>query len=139
MGTYLRVLRVPRMPGLLAAMVLARLPIGINGLALVLFLRAEGRSFALAGATAGALSLGSGLGAPLGARLVDRLGPRALLGLALAHGGALLGLVALGSSGAETPAVLALAFVAGAAFPPTSSVLRALFPRVLGGDELSGA
>lgn len=139
MEAYLRILRVPRMPGLLAAMVLARLPIGINGLALVLFLRAEGRSFAVAGAAAGGLSLGTGLGAPLAARLVDRLGPRALLGLALGHGAALLGLVALGASAAATPAVVALAFAAGAAFPPTSSVLRALFPRLLRADLLRGA
>jgi hypothetical protein len=58
MGSYLRLLRVAHMAPLLGATLLARLPIGINGLAIVLFLRAETGSFAIAGAAAGALALG---------------------------------------------------------------------------------
>jgi hypothetical protein len=43
-------MRQPRIARLYAAMVLARLSIGIDGIATVLFLRHEGKSFAVAGA-----------------------------------------------------------------------------------------
>ena len=76
MTSYGALIRSPRMARLYAAMIVARMPIGIDGLALVLFLRHEGKSFAVAGATAGALALGSALGAPVAARLIDRLGAR---------------------------------------------------------------
>jgi len=71
---YLRIVRAPRVAPLLASTLLARLPIGINGLAVVLFLRVQHASFSVAGAAAGALALGTGLGAPLCARAVDKLG-----------------------------------------------------------------
>src|SRR5207248_595380 len=77
--SYGALLRLPRMTALYASTVFARLPIGINGIALVLFLRAEGASFGVAGAAAGGLALGSGLGAPMTARLIDAFGVRVLL------------------------------------------------------------
>jgi MFS family permease len=134
MRVYARLLRVSPMKPLLAATLVARLPIGINGLAAVLFLREETGSFAVAGAAAGALALGAGLGAPVAARLVDRFGPRTLLVLATVHAAGLLGLLALGSSGAPDAATVAAALLAGVALPPTSSVMRALYPRLLRGD-----
>ena len=76
MSVYARILRHPRMAGLFAAALVARLPIGINGLAVVLFLREETGSFAVPGAVAGGLALGMGVGAPFMGRLVDRLGAR---------------------------------------------------------------
>lgn len=134
MGSYGRVLRAPRMAALLGATLLARLPIGINGLAIVLFVRAQTGSFAAAGAAAGAVALGTGLGAPVGARLVDWLGPRVLVALGLAHAAGLGAHVALGVAGAPVAAIVAASGIAGLAFPPTSSVQRALYPRLLGGD-----
>jgi MFS family permease len=118
---------------LLAATLLARLPIGVNGLATVLFLRAETGSFAVAGAAAGALALGSGLGAPLGARLVDRHGRRMLLALAGLHGAGLLSLVALGTLGTPAGVLIPAALLTGLGLPPTSSVMRELYPRLLRG------
>ena len=50
MNAYLRIFRVPRMGVLLAASVVGRLPIGINGLAMILFLREETGSFGVPGA-----------------------------------------------------------------------------------------
>lgn len=135
MGAYAQLLRVQRMASLLACTLLARLPIGINGLAIVLFLRAETGSFAVAGAAAGALALGSGVGAPVGARLVDRLGPRVLLALAVTHAVGLAAIVGLGSEGAPTPALVTTSAITGMALPPVSSVLRALYPRLLAGHE----
>src|SRR5919107_185065 len=59
MRRYLQILRTPHVARLFAASLLARLPIGINGLAIVLLLRAETGSFSVAGATAGAFALDS--------------------------------------------------------------------------------
>jgi MFS family permease len=116
--------------------VLARLPIGINGLATVLFLQHETGSFAVAGAVTGAEALGAGLGAPLAARLVDRYGKGVLLAFALAHAAALGALVALGYGGAPTPALLAAGLALGIALPPVSSVMRAMYPRLLNDPAL---
>ena len=134
MSAYLRLLAVPRMAPLFAAMLLARLPIGINGLAIVLFLRAHDESFTVAGAAAGGIALGSGLAAPFNARLVDRFGVLIMPGLAALHATGLFALLALGSSGAAPALLVGCAFLAGIAMPPTSSVLRAQYPRLLGHD-----
>ncbi len=132
MRRYLEILRTPHVGRLFAASLLARLPMGINGLAIVLLLRAETGSFGAAGATAGALALGSGLGAPVTARAIDTLGARTLLVLAAVNAAGLLAVVGLARAGAPTGALVAAALVAGAAFPPTSSVLRAHYPRLFG-------
>lgn len=136
MRAYRDILLSPHLAALLAASVLARMPIGINALATVLFLRAETGSFAVAGATSGALALGAGMGAPLGARLIDRLGARVLFALAVAHAAGLSGLIALGYADASPPALVGAGLVAGVAMPPTSSVMRALYPRLLSAPAL---
>jgi MFS family permease len=132
MRQYLQILRTPHVAHLFAASLLARLPLGINGLAIVLMVKAETGSFGAAGAAAGALALGTGLCAPLTARVVDALGARTLLVLAVVCSGALLALVALSRAGAPTAALVLTAFVAGGAFPPTSSVVRVQYPRLFG-------
>lgn len=129
--SYSRVLRHPGLATLLGASMLARLPIGINALATVLFLREQTGSFALAGATSGAGAIGIGIGAPLNARLIDRLGPRVMILQAALHAAGLGAIVALGFAGAFAPLVCAAGFVTGLAMPPTSSVMRALYPRLL--------
>lgn len=135
MSTYLRLLRVPRLAPLLAVMTLARLPIGINGLAIVLLVREESGSFATAGVVAGALALGTGGGAPVQGRLVDRLGLRTLVPLATAHASGLLALLALASAHAPVPAQVVAALVAGFVVPPVSSVLRTRYRSLLRGHE----
>ena len=134
MSSYARILRAPLMARLLGATVLARLPIGINGLAIVLFVRAETGSFAAAGAAAGALALGSGLGAPVTGRLIDARGPGLLVGLGVLHALGLGALVTLGLGGAPVAALVGASGLAGLAFPPTSSVQRTLYPRLLAGE-----
>ena len=132
MSAYSEILRAPHVARLFGAALLARLPLGINGLALVLFVRHEGGSYAAAGAVAGALALGTGVGAPVGGRIVDRLGPRILAGLAVGHAAGLLAIVAVGSAGGPEAALVGLAALTGLAFPPTSSVLRAQYGRLFG-------
>jgi MFS family permease len=129
---YAAVLRVPYVAALIAATLLARFPIGINALALVLYLRAERGSFAVAGAVAGALAAGSGIGAPVQGRLVDGFGQRrVLVPLGMVHAAALGALVASTEAGAPALVLVGFAFVAGFAIPPTSSVLRSMWPDLL--------
>jgi MFS family permease len=119
------------MAPLFATALLARLPIGINGLAVILFLRAETGSFSVAGTVAGGFALGTALAAPLAGRLVDRAGVRALVPLAAAHAGGVLALLALGTRGAPAGLLLVVSILSGAVFPPTPATLRARFPQLL--------
>ena len=130
MNAYLHVLRHQPLGVLLLASVLARLPQTINGLALVLFIRAETGSYATAGAVAGGIALGTGAGAPFLGRLADRRGASLLLPVAVGHAVLLLTIVVVGGS-APAAVLVGLAVLAGAAFPPTPSVLRARMPVLL--------
>ncbi len=132
MSRYAAVLRVPHVAALIAATLLARFPIGINALAIVLYLRAERGSFAVAGAVAGALAAGSGVGAPIQGRLVDAFGQRrVLVPLGIVHAGALGALVVSTEAGAPGAVLFACGLLAGFAIPPTSSVLRSMWPSLL--------
>jgi MFS family permease len=133
---YSRVLRAPDVARLLAAAVLARLPLGIDGLAIVLFVRAETGSFAIAGAVTAAFSLGSGAMSPVQGRLIDRFGhARVMVPLATVHALALGALVALGLAGAPDVVLVACGLVVGGSMPPVGSVVRPLLPRLLASSE----
>ena len=133
---YARVLRAPGARGMLLAELPARLPIGINGLAIVLFCREHPGSYAAAGAVAAAFGLAVGLSAPLLGRVIDRRGlaPVVVPG-AIVHAVAMGGLVACGLSGAPVGVLVLLAALAGVAIPPLGSISRALWPRILKDEE----
>ncbi len=139
-GRYRRILAVPDVRLLLATTVVGRLPIGINALALVLFLRERTGSFAVAGAVAGAVALGTGLGAPVAGRWIDRRGERVLLPLAVGHGLGLLALLGLGALRAPAGALVGCGVATGIALPPLAAVLRAQWPALLASaPELLGS
>src|SRR4051794_39217870 len=119
------------MARLYAAMLVARLPIGIDGIATVLFLRHEGKSFAVAGAAAGALALGSAFGAPFAARLIDRLSSRVLIWMAFAHAAGLVVVITLAVVGAPSILIVPIAFLTGVSLPTVSSVLRSSYSILL--------
>jgi hypothetical protein len=116
---------------IVAATLLGRLPIGISGLAILLYVREATGSFASAGLAAGALALGSAAGAPFQGRVVDRRGAEVLVPLAFVHGCCLLLVWALGAAAAPGAALAAAAFLAGASLPPLSSLLRSRWPGLL--------
>jgi len=105
--------------------------VGLAPLALVLFLYDRYGSYAVAGAVTGALSLGTAVGQPLVSRLVDARGTRVLLPMSAGHAAGLVGIVALGHRGTGVAGLVACGLLAGAALPPTSSVLRASWPALL--------
>jgi MFS family permease len=129
---YAQILRLPHVAALTAAAALARMPLGIIGLALVLFLRERTGSYAAAGGVAAAFAIGSATAAPYAGRLVDRLGARrVLVPMTGVHAGALLAVVAAGYAGVPLAAMVALGGLAGCAMPPVSSVMRTLWPDLL--------
>ena len=131
MSVYARILRTPGVAVIVFATLIGRMPIGISGLAILLFVRDVTGSFASAGLCAGALALGSAVGAPLQGRVIDRRGVRMLLPLGAMHAAGLLVVLAAGEAGAATALLAGAAFVAGGATPPVSSVLRSRWPFLL--------
>jgi MFS family permease len=133
---YARVLRTPDVARLLGAAVLARMPIGIDTLAIVLFVRAETGSFARAGLVAAAFGIGSGASSPLQGRLIDQHGhARVMLPLAAVHAASLCTLVALGLAGVPGAALVGCGLVVGGSVPAVGSVVRPMLSRLLGTDQ----
>jgi MFS family permease len=131
---YARILRTPGVGLIVFATLIGRLPIGISGLATLLYVREVTGSFAAAGVCTGALALGSAAGAPFQGRLIDRRGVATLAPLALLHAAGLLGVWLSGAAGAPTGVLAGLAFLTGVALPPLSSVLRSRWPYLLAKD-----
>lgn len=131
MRVYSRILRTPGVALIVLATLIGRLPIGISGLAILLYVREVTGSFGAAGIATGALALGSALGAPLQGRVVDRRGVGMLLPLATVHALGLLAVWAAGSLEAPAGVLAGLSLLTGAAMPPVSSVLRSRWPYLL--------
>ncbi len=130
---YRALLGDPAFAGLLSSSVLARMPLGMNSLAILLFMRARTGSFLQAGIAVGAYTLASAAVAPLQGRLLDRLRHRrVLLAGALAQTALLIALVAAAEASAGSGTLIVLVALAGAATPPVSASLRSLWPQVVG-------
>lgn len=122
---YADLLRHEEVRSAIATSLLGRLPIGITGLALLLYSQQATGSFARAGIVAAAYVVGLATLAPIVGRLIDRRGPRLpLLACALAFPAALGGLLFTMENGGSWIAALACASLAGAAFPPITVCMR---------------
>jgi MFS family permease len=133
---YARVLRAPHARALLLAELPARLPVGINGLAIVLFLREHTGSYASAGAVAAAFGIALGLSSPIIGRMIDQRGlVQVVLPASLLHAVAMIALVILGLDGAPLGVLALLAVSAGAFIPPLGSISRSMWPRILRDEE----
>ncbi|WP_424214593.1 MFS transporter [Streptomyces sp. BI20] len=133
-GGYADLLRTRHAARLLVSTLIGRLPNGTAPIAIVLFVRAEGGGYGLAGALAAAYGVANAVGQPLLGRMVDLYGqPRVQLPAAVvsALGAAWLALGGIGT----LPAAYAAVVVAGLFTPPLEGGLRALWPSVLGGRE----
>jgi MFS family permease len=133
LAPYRRVLAVPHVPLLVLASLAARLPFGVSGVAIVLFLEERTGSFAAGGAVSAAYGLSVALTGPVLGRLVDRFGQtRVLVPTAAGAGTASLLLVALGLADAPVAVLAAVGAAAGASQPPISPALRGVLADVLG-------
>jgi MFS family permease len=112
---------------ILAFSIVARLPLAMASLALVLRLVTGGDSYAFAGLAAAVYTVGGAVSAPYAGRLADRFGRSAvLLGGAAVNGAGLVLLSVLPT--AAGPRVLVLAVAAGCASPPVSAIVRSVWP-----------
>ncbi|ADI12092.1 major facilitator superfamily MFS_1 [Streptomyces bingchenggensis BCW-1] len=140
-GSYREVLSRPAAWHLLAAAGLARLAMGMVGLALVLSVREATGSFAAAGFAAGAFALTAGVFAAARGRLVDLRGHRRGLRV-LGAGYALAGcaLLVLVTTVREPAALIAASGMLGAVAPPVSATTRTAWADIVGrGPRLSTA
>ncbi|MEI5099641.1 MFS transporter [Streptomyces sp. PmtG] len=131
---YGEILRARYATRLLAGTLVGRLPNATAAIAIVLFVRAEGGTYSLAGALAAVYGVATAVGQPLLGRLVDLYGqPRVMLPSAVvsALGMALFAFTGPDVPGAAYPAMV----VAGVFTPPLEGGLRALWPDVLPRQE----
>ncbi|MEU6094671.1 MFS transporter [Streptomyces sp. NPDC047079] len=131
---YLEILRARHAARLLVGTLVGRLPNATAAIAVVLFVRAEGGTYSLAGALAAVYGVANAAGQPLLGRLVDLHGqPRVQLPAALVSA---LAMTVFALTGLEPPAVAYAAMaVAGLSTPPLEGGLRALWPVVLHREE----
>ncbi|MEV5989486.1 MFS transporter [Streptomyces sp. NPDC052051] len=131
---YLEILRARHAARLLVGTLVGRLPNAIAAIAVVLFVRAEGGTYSLAGALAAVYGVANAVGQPLLGRLVDLHGqPRVQLPAAIVSA---LAMTVFALSGVEPPALAYGAMVVSGLFtPPLEGGLRALWPDVLRREE----
>jgi MFS family permease len=140
LARYGALFRVPHVRRLVLSGMLARLPMGMIGLALLLLVRENGGSYAAAGAVSGLYFVATAIGAPISGRLVDRRGQaRILRSRAVSFPALLVGVCALALLDAPLPLIGAAAAAAGGLMPPVGASLRSLWPRMFADAELRAA
>lgn len=128
---YRALLADSRFTGVLAASVLARMPLGMSPLAILLFVRAGTGSFLDAGLVVAAYTLANAVAAPLQGALLDRIAHRPVLLIgALVSCALLVAIVLAGDEGAPVAVLIALAAVSGGTIPPVSAAVRSLWPSI---------
>ncbi|UFR05500.1 MFS transporter [Streptomyces sp. Go40/10] len=131
---YLEILRARHALRLLTGTLVGRLPNATAAIALVLFVRAEGGTYSLAGALAAVYGVANAVGQPVLGRLVDLYGqPRVQLPAAVV---AALAMTLFAFCGTDPlPLAYAAVGLAGLFTPPLEGGLRALWPSVLARGE----
>ncbi|HBJ72144.1 MAG TPA: hypothetical protein DDY88_00150 [Actinobacteria bacterium] len=136
LASYREVLRTPGAMRFSSAAFVARLPMAIVMLAIVLYVSESTGSYAQAGALAAAYQIAAAIGGLVSSRIMDRRGQRATLPvLALLNVSGLL--LFLLSENELVLQAIGLT-IAGAAYPPMSSVVRSRWATALNGapDQL---
>jgi MFS family permease len=123
-------LSAPGARALIGSSVLARLPMAMFSLALLVHARDVTGSYAIAGLVSGAYAVASAIAAPMLGGMIDRRGQTAVLVCGATVTAAVL--VADGLLGPGSPAALLIALGAGAglATPPLDACVRTLLPAI---------
>ncbi len=116
---------------LFTSSIVARLPLTMFSIGLLVHAQHLTGSFAVAGIVTGAYAVALGLGGPLLGTLVDRRGQTSVLLVSAVATAGLAGAVAALPVGAPVPVLVALASAIGLASPPLGACLRALLPGLL--------
>jgi MFS family permease len=132
LATYRSILREPGAARLVITAFLARLPVGMNALAIVLLVRRATGSFVDAGIADAGLALGSVLLSAVQGRLVDRFGqPKVLIPSALISSAALLALDVGVHRHLSIAVLTVFTAICGALLPPVSGSMRALWASLI--------
>ncbi|MGW5614396.1 MFS transporter [Streptomyces sp. NPDC003877] len=127
---YLEILRARHAARLLVGTLVGRLPNATAAIAIVLFVRAEGGTYSLAGALAAVYGVANAVGQPVLGRIVDLRGqPRVQLPAAVLSALAMAAFAFWGIG--ALPLAYAAVAAAGLFTPPLEGGLRALWPSVL--------
>jgi MFS family permease len=110
---------------LFATSIVARLPLAMLSIGLMVHVQHLTGSFAAAGVVTGAYALAESAGGPLLGRLIDRRGQTLVLLTSAGAAAALLGTIAIMPAGAPLAVLIALASGIGLAEPPVGACLRA--------------
>ena len=123
---YLRLLRYRPAAGPFLAALVARLPMSMAPLGILLLVQDVRGAYSVAGFVTGAFAVGCAAGTPVWGRLMDRFGQtRVLLPTSLTSAALLVAMALATIWGAPTAALVALAAAAGLSYPPMSPALRA--------------
>lgn len=122
------------MTRLLSSSLVARLPLGMSAVAMLLFARDAGLSFGVAGAALAAMGFANAAVAPLQGAIIDRRGQVGVLAATVYGQGALLVLFAV-TAPRDPIAFIVLAALIGFLVPPATAAFRALLPTISGGPE----
>ncbi|MEP7156012.1 MAG: MFS transporter [Betaproteobacteria bacterium] len=118
-------LRLPDVPAMIATAWLSRMPIGMNALAILLFMRENLGNFQLAGSIVGTFFVAMAIAAPVQGRLVDRIGPRLpLIVTGVLQPLLLTALFIATINGAPVPALMVIAAASGAFASPVTILTR---------------
>lgn len=140
LGVYLDLLAAPGAAVFVPAGVLARLPISMLGIAIVLLVQGAYGSYALAGGVAAAYAVVSSLCSPLVARAVDARGQAAVMRPAIAvHLAGMAALAVAATAQAPVPVLFAAAALMGATIGSVGALVRARWNHVLTRDAGEGS
>ncbi len=132
------VFRAPGVSFILPVSLVARLPVAMLSLAIILRIATATGSYARAGAVTGMYVVATGVMSPVLGRLADRIGLRSVLTASAVVNSA--GLVALALVPVhETVALLLIAALAGGSLPPVAPAVRSLWTRIVSGSEMRSA
>ena len=132
---YLEFVRQPDVARLLVVALFSRMPIGMVGFAMLMFLRANLGDFARAGTAVGVNFVVRALAAPIQGRIIDRNGPRKVLWVTgTVNPLALVGVLLCAHYHAPFFLIVGFAALAGAFASPITTLTRTMW-RTLFDDE----
>ena len=114
---------------IIAAQLTARFPSGMLSLGLLFHVEDRTGSYGVAGVVLAALSIGQALAGPATGRLMGRLGIRPVIITTTVLCAAAVAAIAV--LVLPAPGLVGLAFVAGLAFPPITSAVRTIYPKLV--------
>ncbi len=111
---------------------IARLPISMVGIGVLMYVEAERGSYAIAGAVSGSIAIAAAIGGPLSSRLIDKLGqhrvlPIQILIIAISS----IALVLLIPSNVPAPYLFIFSIASGLAYPSIGALVRSRWTALL--------